>query len=287
MALVSALGAERNYQWCMSPACKSGQIHEDAEAGPIMTCNHCGFRSCVLHQVPFHEGETCSQYDDRMNRLRDGLHGKQQAKPEPSERSPVTGGKRKRGYAEPEDAEPRVNQGGASSQEMSSAISLMNLGPKSTPGGKRQRLQEQRPEEQRQAEEQKRAKEKLKEEMASQNTLKLYRRCPGENCGYMVEKTGGCDHITCKITQDTARSTHQSSEYLLVSLHHRQQMQNGVLLPLRRPVRPHPSRRQCGTCQELSPLSSGRSWAHCGSLARRDSQAQSGGQDPCGRLGQP
>jgi hypothetical protein len=211
MALVSALGAENDYQWCMSPACKSGQIHDDAEAGPIMTCNHCGFRSCVLHQVPFHEGETCSQYDDRMNRLRDGLHGRQQAQPEPSERSPVAGGKRKRGYAEPEDAEPRANQRDASSREMSSAISLMNLGPISTPGGKRQRLQEQRPEEQRQAEEQKRAKEKLKEEMASQNTLKLYRRCPGENCGYMVEKTGGCDHITCKITQDTARSTHHSS----------------------------------------------------------------------------
>jgi hypothetical protein len=30
-----------------------------------MTCVDCKFRICTFHDLPFHDGETCAQYDTR------------------------------------------------------------------------------------------------------------------------------------------------------------------------------------------------------------------------------
>mgnify|MGYP004509304379 CR=1 FL=1 len=34
----------------------------------IFRCNACNFRVCTIHDVPFHTGETCSQYDERRRK---------------------------------------------------------------------------------------------------------------------------------------------------------------------------------------------------------------------------
>jgi hypothetical protein len=33
-----------------------------------MRCVRCGFKTCVQHETKWHDGETCKEYDDRVNR---------------------------------------------------------------------------------------------------------------------------------------------------------------------------------------------------------------------------
>jgi flagellar biosynthesis GTPase FlhF len=158
----------------MSPVCKSGQIHEGAETSPIMTCNACGFRSCVLHQIPFHEGETCTQYDNRMIELQNDRQAEQLTQLHASENGTTRQRKRKRN-----DTTSEVTE------------------------AEEQRLAEERrlaDERRTKEEQQRRAKEKLSEEMASTEALKRYIRCPGKDCGYVVHKISGCDHMTCEVS---------------------------------------------------------------------------------------
>lgn len=48
---------------CLAPNCESGQIHPNGIDQPIMTCVDCGFQSCYNHKLPWHEGQTCAEYD--------------------------------------------------------------------------------------------------------------------------------------------------------------------------------------------------------------------------------
>jgi len=70
-----------------------------------MFCHECNFAICTFHNVPFHFGETCVQYDARRR-----------------------------------------------DEELASMALVADI---STP-------------------------------------------CPGPDCGWSIEKTGGCDHMTCK-----------------------------------------------------------------------------------------
>ena len=57
------LSAMDEFRWCKAERCGSGQLHENGEDCPIVTCNACGSKSCYIHQVPFHFGTTCKDYD--------------------------------------------------------------------------------------------------------------------------------------------------------------------------------------------------------------------------------
>ncbi|KAF7927515.1 uncharacterized protein EAE98_005897 [Botrytis deweyae] len=46
---------------CLGPKCGGGQIHEGPE--PLMICDHCKFKTCVKHQLPWHEGQSCDEFD--------------------------------------------------------------------------------------------------------------------------------------------------------------------------------------------------------------------------------
>ncbi|CAE6451881.1 unnamed protein product [Rhizoctonia solani] len=54
------LEQDPNFMWCTNPTCGQGQIH--TPEGPIVTCDYCHTKSCLLHQVPWHEGFTCEEY---------------------------------------------------------------------------------------------------------------------------------------------------------------------------------------------------------------------------------
>ncbi|CAG8657856.1 35467_t:CDS:2, partial [Racocetra persica] len=41
-----------DFHWCTNQDCNSGQIHDEGDAAPIMTCEACGRKSCVLHDLP-------------------------------------------------------------------------------------------------------------------------------------------------------------------------------------------------------------------------------------------
>ncbi|TGO89658.1 hypothetical protein BPOR_0099g00130 [Botrytis porri] len=46
---------------CLGPKCGGGQIHEGPE--PLMICDHCNFKTCVKHKLPWHEGLSCDEFD--------------------------------------------------------------------------------------------------------------------------------------------------------------------------------------------------------------------------------
>lgn len=65
LATRAALSLIPDFHWCLSPRCRSGQIH--ASRNPIFTCSACGFKQCIRHKEPWHEGETCQQYNYRKS----------------------------------------------------------------------------------------------------------------------------------------------------------------------------------------------------------------------------
>ncbi|KAH8657412.1 hypothetical protein BGZ60DRAFT_415842 [Tricladium varicosporioides] len=56
-----------NFRWCLRPGCEAGQIHDINEDSPIFICcdTTCGYKFCVNHSIPWHEDETCAEYDYR------------------------------------------------------------------------------------------------------------------------------------------------------------------------------------------------------------------------------
>lgn len=61
--LKASLSIDPDFRWCISPTCKSGQIHSE---GDIFRCSECGFKACVHCSVAWHEEETCTAYQARM-----------------------------------------------------------------------------------------------------------------------------------------------------------------------------------------------------------------------------
>jgi hypothetical protein len=64
LALVIILSQDPNFHWCISPTCESGQVH--TSANPIFACTACGHKQCIAHKSPWHENETCAEYNNRV-----------------------------------------------------------------------------------------------------------------------------------------------------------------------------------------------------------------------------
>ncbi|CAG8958062.1 hypothetical protein HYFRA_00000406 [Hymenoscyphus fraxineus] len=47
---------------CLNPHCSSGQVHTDTE-NPRMVCKECTFAICALHKIPWHENQTCAEFE--------------------------------------------------------------------------------------------------------------------------------------------------------------------------------------------------------------------------------
>ncbi|CAJ2512744.1 Uu.00g008630.m01.CDS01 [Anthostomella pinea] len=85
LATKAAVGKLPEFQWCLNPRCEAGQIHPNGCTKAI--CHKCKHYSCVRHNVPWHKGETCAQFDRiRKHRKDDKLseqHIKEITKPCP------------------------------------------------------------------------------------------------------------------------------------------------------------------------------------------------------------
>lgn len=46
---------------CLGVNCGSGQIHVGED--PMMVCESCSFKTCAVHKLPWHEGQTCEEFD--------------------------------------------------------------------------------------------------------------------------------------------------------------------------------------------------------------------------------
>lgn len=85
----SFLSNDPSFFYCPAEACTSGQIHDTSSAGNIFRCNACGFRVCTHHtpHVPWHDNETCTQFDDRVARERAAKAEEERIKREAEEAS--------------------------------------------------------------------------------------------------------------------------------------------------------------------------------------------------------
>ena len=54
---------DQNWRWCLAPGCGYGQIHKTPLEVPFVRCRKCGAKSCFKHQVKWHQGYTCNEYD--------------------------------------------------------------------------------------------------------------------------------------------------------------------------------------------------------------------------------
>ncbi|KAK3388837.1 hypothetical protein B0T20DRAFT_86585 [Sordaria brevicollis] len=63
LATRAALGNIPNFRWCKSAKCNSGQI-DDVKCVRFK-CKACRASHCIKHDVPWHSGETCEEYDKR------------------------------------------------------------------------------------------------------------------------------------------------------------------------------------------------------------------------------
>jgi hypothetical protein len=54
------------FRWCKVLNCGNGQIHDGDKEAPIMTCHKCKGKSCFTHDVPWHTGITCEEYDKQI-----------------------------------------------------------------------------------------------------------------------------------------------------------------------------------------------------------------------------
>lgn len=63
LATRSAAETLPNFRWCLSPTCNSGQI--DDETCAKFRCRACFAKHCIKHNVPWHKGETCDDYERR------------------------------------------------------------------------------------------------------------------------------------------------------------------------------------------------------------------------------
>ncbi|KAH6684850.1 hypothetical protein F5X68DRAFT_241842 [Plectosphaerella plurivora] len=62
LSSTAALSALPEFRWCLA-GCGSGQLHGDEATNPRMECVNCHARQCYTHNVAWHNGMTCDEYD--------------------------------------------------------------------------------------------------------------------------------------------------------------------------------------------------------------------------------
>ncbi|KAK2000892.1 hypothetical protein LX36DRAFT_709013 [Colletotrichum falcatum] len=173
LALRAAMAEADRFIWCTAN-CGSGQLHDVDEDQPMVTCLHCGQRSCFTHNVVWHENLSCEEYDEllrdpenfrsRIEMEYDELDSARQAM-EDADRA-VAQGLMAEQQAEIQERESKERD------EMERARKAAALARKVA------------------------ARRKAEEEQSRVTVDQTTKPCPG--CGWAIEKNSGCSHMTCK-----------------------------------------------------------------------------------------
>ena len=57
-----------DFTWCKGPQCGSGQLHVGGNDTNVMRCGACHAKTCVIHQLPHHDGISCTDFDGQVAR---------------------------------------------------------------------------------------------------------------------------------------------------------------------------------------------------------------------------
>ncbi|KAJ3562241.1 hypothetical protein NPX13_g8640 [Xylaria arbuscula] len=198
-----------------------------------MICFNCRGKTCFTHQAPWHDGQTCREFDngDTPGEANDG--GRPETSETKSFRSRVSnmlGIRNKRNIVvggvsrlendqeyrdrllaeklnkEQEHAE-RKRQMGVQETEKRNKLREQEAQEQRRLQERRAQAQEERARKQRQIEEDR--QRKRAEEAASETALLAVSKLCPRNCGARIQKTEGCDHMTWR----AANTTHRNFEH--------------------------------------------------------------------------
>eukprot|EP00004_Rigifila_ramosa_P006804 TRINITY_DN17728_c0_g1_i1.p2 TRINITY_DN17728_c0_g1~~TRINITY_DN17728_c0_g1_i1.p2 ORF type:complete len:259 (-),score=43.42 TRINITY_DN17728_c0_g1_i1:72-848(-) len=71
LLLMKTLEELPEFRNCTNSECGSGQLHNGGDAAPIMRCHACKTATCFSCQIPWHAGETCEEYQIRVQQTQD------------------------------------------------------------------------------------------------------------------------------------------------------------------------------------------------------------------------
>ncbi|KAF2675528.1 hypothetical protein BT63DRAFT_450514 [Microthyrium microscopicum] len=64
LQLQKYLSTELNFRWCLRSGCEAGAIYDCNDETMPQVCQQCGFQMCFYHQVSWHTGMTCEEYEN-------------------------------------------------------------------------------------------------------------------------------------------------------------------------------------------------------------------------------
>jgi hypothetical protein len=64
-ALLTVVDKLENFHWCLRAGCSGGQEQYGGLPG-YMKCHECDYEQCLQHKTPWHVGESCREYDQRL-----------------------------------------------------------------------------------------------------------------------------------------------------------------------------------------------------------------------------
>ncbi|KAI0148573.1 hypothetical protein GGR57DRAFT_235154 [Xylariaceae sp. FL1272] len=209
------LSTEPNFCWCTA-GCGSGQLHREGHSNPLMICNNCGRMTCFTHQRPWHHGLTCREFDgDDANE--DGAIGNAMGSRQQTldnlwgtERQTVTiGGVTRlestqelgdRLLAEQLTREEEDLQRQREQDAENQRLNREDIERQRQARERERWMQEQRAlrEEARRQQQREDAKRRADEAATEEALSRISKVCPNTNCGARIQKTSGCDHMTCR-----------------------------------------------------------------------------------------
>jgi hypothetical protein len=63
--LLKSMSKNPNFRWCIRVSCDNGELYEDGDE--YIRCGACDFEMCYRHQLPWHNGFTCDEYDSQRD----------------------------------------------------------------------------------------------------------------------------------------------------------------------------------------------------------------------------
>jgi hypothetical protein len=198
LVTMTAVQKDPTFHFCLGSGCGFGQYNND-EKSHKMVCGNCDFATCTYHGMAWHEGQTCGEYDDEVDRAekptdhtrRMREHSELRLKEAEHELNAVM--EREMTLQERKETERR----GPRLQQAMKAKAAREEAGREEAGREEARREEVRQKALANAEALRR--KHYRENKASLATVKsIAKTCPNMGCGAQIQKIAGCDHMTCK-----------------------------------------------------------------------------------------